>query len=71
MTDDGWWMVKAIPTTNADGKPINIYVGMLNSEPAIRIDDGPIALIPLEAVGGDLLAAIRKMLQEWYERRGR
>lgn len=71
MADDGWRMVRAVPTTNADGKPINIYVGVFKREPALRIENGPIAKIPLEEVGADVLAAIRKTLLDWYEKAGR
>jgi hypothetical protein len=71
MVDDGWRMVRAIPTTNAEGQRADIFVGVLNREPALRIDNGPIALIPLEEVGAEVLAAIRKTLLDWYEREGR
>lgn len=71
MVDDGWRMVRSIPTTTAEGKPAGIHVGVFNREPALRIDNGPIALIPLEEVGGEVLAAIRKTLLHWYEQEGR
>lgn len=71
MADDGWHKLRAIPSTRPDGTQANILVGMVPSngrlEPAIRIDDGPIALIPLEEVGADVLAAIRKTLLDWYK----
>jgi hypothetical protein len=75
MTDDGWRKVRAIPSTKPDGTPVNIIVGMVRREghlePALRIDDGPIALLPLEEVGADVIAAIRKTLLDWYEQEGR
>jgi hypothetical protein len=75
MADDTWRMVRAIPSMTPDGRPASIIVGMVKRdhrlEPALRIDDGPIALLPLDEVGGEVLAAIRKTLLEWYEREGR
>jgi hypothetical protein len=64
--------VWAIPTVTTDGKPTRVYVGQVEYkgrlETAVRIDNGPTALIPVNQVVGDLLAAIRQTSLETYER---
>jgi hypothetical protein len=76
MEDKGWRKVRAITSKKPDGTPVSILVGMVRDDdghlsPAIRIDDGPVALIPLEQVGAEVLSAIRKTLLDWYERESR
>jgi len=60
---------------NTDGDPTRVYVGQVEYkgklETAVRIDSGPTALIPVNQVVGDLLAAIRKTSEETYLRNAR
>jgi len=67
--------VWSIPTVNTDGDPTRVYVGQVEYkgklETAVRIDSGPTALIPVNQVVGDLLAAIRKTSEETYLRNAR
>jgi hypothetical protein len=74
MADEDWRMVRTIRTRDTAGNPVEITVGLFliddQPEPAMRVDDGPIVLLPLHQVGGDLLAAIRQMLQDWYSLEG-
>ena len=68
-------VVWAIPTVNTDGDPTRVYVGQVEHrgklETAVRIDNGPTALIPLDQVVGVLLAAIRETSMKTYERNQR
>lgn len=65
-------MVWAIQTINTNGEPTRVYVGQVEhegrAETAIRIDSGPTALVPVNQVVGDLLAAIRQTSMKTYER---
>lgn len=70
MTDEGWRMVRTIRTQDITGRTVPITVGLFlvdgQPEPAMQVDGGTPVLLPLHQVGGDLLAAIRQMLQDWY-----
>lgn len=65
-------MVRTIRTRDTAGHPVEITVGLVlvdgQPEPAMRVDGGPTVLLPLHQVGGELLAAIRQMLMDWYTR---
>ncbi|MFC3453983.1 hypothetical protein [Amycolatopsis speibonae] len=71
MADEKMRVVWAIPTINTDGEPTRVYVGQVEYEgkleTAVRIDGGPTALIPVNQVVGDLLAAIRQTALKTYE----
>jgi hypothetical protein len=71
MATEDMRVVWAIPTINTDGDPTRVYVGQVEHngklETAVRIDSGPTALIPVNQVVGDLLAAIRRTSLETYE----
>lgn len=75
MADEGWYRVKAIPTTDTDGKPVQLFVGQVELgdrlETAIRIDKGPTALVPLEAVIGEYLKALREVAEDTHLRNRR
>lgn len=75
MTDEGWYRVKAIPTTDTNGKPIQLFVGQVERgdqlETAIRIDKGPTALVPLEEVIGEYLKALREVAEDTHVRNRR
>jgi hypothetical protein len=70
MADEGWEEVWQIRTVDTDGKPISLFVGKVTREgkrvPALRIDRGPAALIPLDEVVGRLLEAIRETSLKSY-----
>jgi hypothetical protein len=70
MTDEDWRMVRTIRTQDITGRPVEITVGLLpvgdQVEPAMQVDGATPVLLPLHQVGGDLLAAIRQMLRDWY-----
>lgn len=71
---DDWRMVRKIRTRDTAGRAVEITVGLVlvggQPEPAMRVDGGPTVLLPLHQVGGDLLAAIRQMLKDWYSLEG-
>lgn len=73
--DEDWRMVRTIRTRDIAGMHVDITVGLVlvdgSVEPAMQINGSPIVLLPLHQVGGDLLAAIRQMLADWYTREGR
>lgn len=75
MTDEGWYRVKRIPTRDIDGKNISLFVGQVEHEgrleTAIRIDNGPIALAPIDEVVGEYLKALRDTAQDTYIRNQR
>ncbi|MFE0027193.1 hypothetical protein [Amycolatopsis sp. NPDC059021] len=74
QTNDGWRLVRAIQTIDAEGNPTMVFFGLIEKngkhEPALRINGGPAALMPLHQFAGDLVAALRKPLADWYLRQG-
>lgn len=75
MADEGWYRVKRIPTTNTDGRPVDLFVGQVEYkgrlETAIRIDNGPLALAPIEEVIGEYLKALREVAEDTHFRNRR
>lgn len=73
--DEDWRMVRTIRTRDIAGQGVDITVGLVlfdgRVEPAMQVDGSSIVLVPLHQVGGDLLAALRQMLSDWYVREGR
>ncbi len=72
MADEGWRQVWAIPTVDTNGKPIRVFVGQVDHkgrvETAVRIDNGPTALLPpVEQVVGRFLEAIRKTAENTWK----
>lgn len=61
-----------IPTVTVDGDRILVHVGQVEYEgrleTAFRVDSGPIVLLPIHAVAGDVLAAIRQQSLDTYKR---
>jgi hypothetical protein len=59
-----------VHTTDTEGRPCDLYVGQVEHdgklETALRVDNGPIVLIPLLQVAGDVLAAIRQTSEAVY-----
>ncbi|MFJ1763753.1 hypothetical protein ACIOD2_25800 [Amycolatopsis sp. NPDC088138] len=72
MAEEDWRMVRTIRTRDTAGRTVEITVGLVlvdgQPEPAMRVNGGPTVLLPLHQVGGELLAAIRQMLMDWYTR---
>jgi hypothetical protein len=72
MATDDMRVVWSIPTVDTNGRPTRVYVGQVEYdgrlETAVRIDSGPIALIPVDQVVGRFLAAIRRTSEETYLR---
>ncbi|NBH02313.1 MULTISPECIES: hypothetical protein [Amycolatopsis] len=69
MTAEVWRYERAIPTTDATGRPTRVVVGLVEQgnrlSAALRVDDGKAALVPLET-GGELLKALRETLESWW-----
>lgn len=76
--DDGWRFVRVFRTTDENGEPTELMVGLKEVriqggprlEPAIKVD-GKTALIPLEDIGSAIPEAVRRVLEEWWKREGR
>jgi len=64
MGAEDWEEVWQIRTVDTDGDPISLFVGKVTRQgkrvPALRIDRGRAALIPLDEVVGRLLEALRE-----------
>lgn len=64
--------VWAIPTVDSTGKPVMLFVGEIEHqgrlETGVRIDGGPIAIIPLPEVVSRLLAALRQTTESAYRK---
>ncbi|WP_410676630.1 hypothetical protein [Amycolatopsis sp. cmx-4-68] len=67
-------LVRTIDTVTLDGSRIQLRVGLVERDgdltPALQLNDGPIALIPIDDVGSQLLADIRQTLADWYRKQG-
>lgn len=75
MADEDLHRVKVIPTVDTDGRPANLFVGQVEREggleTAIRIDNGPAVLAPLEEVLAAFLRALREAAEDTYKRNQR
>ncbi len=75
MAGEDWEEVWAIRTVDTDGNPTILFVGKVTRDgkrvPALRVDRGPAALIPLDEVVGRLLEALRKTSLKAYEQNQR
>lgn len=64
--------VWAIPTVDSTGKPVKLFVGEIEHqgrlETGVRIDNGPIAIVPLPEVVSRLLAALRQTTESAYRK---
>ncbi|MDT7803777.1 hypothetical protein VA596_02220 [Amycolatopsis sp., V23-08] len=73
MNAQGWRYERAIPTVDVAGEPTRVVVGLIEQgdrlAAALRVDDGPAALVPLET-GGELLKALRETLESWWRLEG-
>lgn len=67
-------LVRTLGTVTLNGDQIQLRVGLVEQghdlTPALQLDDGPIALIPIDDVGAQLLAYIRQTLADWYRKQG-
>ncbi|RSD26332.1 hypothetical protein EIY87_00265 [Amycolatopsis eburnea] len=75
MTHDKWRSVREFSTTDENGNPTQLVIGLVELpgdrlEPAIQVD-GRTALIPLEDIGSAVPEAVRGALTEWWKRQGR
>jgi hypothetical protein len=65
----GWRYERAIDTVDTAGHPEKVVVGLIEQGDrlavALRVGDGPAALVPLET-GGELLKALREILESWW-----
>ncbi|MFI5608867.1 hypothetical protein [Amycolatopsis sp. NPDC051903] len=70
MHSTGWRYEQAIPTVDLTGQPTRVIVGLIERDDrlsaALRVGDGPAALVPLET-GGELLKALRQTLESWWK----
>ncbi|MEV6902356.1 hypothetical protein [Amycolatopsis sp. NPDC051372] len=70
MHSTGWRYEQAIATVDMTGQPTRVIVGLIECDDrlsaALRIEDGPTALVPLET-GGELLKALRQTLESWWK----
>ena len=73
MTAQGWRDERVIPTVDLAGAPTTLVVGLTERgdrlAAALRIADGPAAVLPLET-GGELLKALRETLESWWRLEG-
>jgi len=64
--------VWAIPTVDSTGKPVHLFVGEVEHagrlETGVRIDSGPIAIVPLPEVVSRFLAALRQTSESAYRK---
>lgn len=64
--------VWAIPTVDSTGQPVKLFVGEIEYEgrleTGVRVDGGPIAIVPLPEVVSRFLAAVRKTTESAYRK---
>lgn len=64
--------VWAIPTVDSTGKPLHLFVGEVEHggklELGVRVDGGPIAIVPLPEVVSRFLAALRQTAESTWRK---
>ncbi|WIX99319.1 hypothetical protein QRX60_35460 [Amycolatopsis mongoliensis] len=64
--------VWAIPTVDSTGKPVKLFVGEIEHqgrlETGVRIDGGPIVIVPLPEVVSRVLAALRQTAEATWRK---